>query len=329
MQFRTEISPLENLRGLIDHNSGILLLGSCFADSVGDLLRRDLFNVTVNPFGPLYNPLSIDRIVDRIVNGEDFTAADLFSDGHLFRSYLCHTLLTSTDPELMVSNLNDRLRMCRLTLASANPVIIITLGSAWVYRLKETGEVVANCHKQPARLFSHSMISLSEAIESLSHTVAMLRSASPNCKLIFTVSPIRHTAYGLHGNQLSKATLLLAENEICCSPDFGDCIYFPSYEAVIDDLRDYRFYASDMKHPSDVAVDYIYDLFTRSFFTDATIETARAARSLTRRLDHRMTGNDPEAQKKFINDTRQAADNLLQSHPELADALTKYNHLHV
>jgi hypothetical protein len=220
----------------------------------------------------------------------------------------------------VVSRINSKLVEAS-ELLRRSQVLIVTFGTAYVYESKKTQNVVSNCHKLPAAEFNRRLMSIDEIVNMWSLLIADLRVVNPGLKIIFTVSPIRHLADGAHGNQVSKSTLLLAVERLCSQLD--DLLYFPAYEIMIDDLRDYRFYASDMTHPSDVAVDYIYEIFSQSFFSEETRNLAQECEKLTRRLTHRHMTDDLLAIEKFNQSTQQIIEKLLLSHPSLGSAINK------
>lgn len=234
----------------------ILLLGSCFAENIGAKLAENKFNVDINPFGTLYNPASIAAALRMLLHPERFTANDLFRHEGVYHSFTHHSRFSSTSETECLEKINDRL------FASAQEIrktgyMVITLGTAYVYRLKSSGQVVANCHKLPEKMFDRSMLSVAEIVSEWKELLLSLWEQCPDLKILFTVSPIRHWKDGAHGNQLSKATLLLAADTLQTA--YPERIaYFPAYEIMMDELRDYRFYATDMLHPSELAVDYIW-----------------------------------------------------------------------
>lgn len=321
MEFRTVIKPDVN-KGLISHASRMVMLGSCFSDSIGNKLKENLFNVCVNPFGTLYNAASIASVIERIANPVPFSEKDLIVNGNLYCSWLSHSSLSSSSPSKAVEMLNLALDNARKSFEVAD-IVIITLGTSYVFNLKENGLTVANCHKFPANIFERTKLSVDETVNWIKRIIAAVHSLSAKAKLIFTVSPIRHTADGLHGNQISKATMLLAIDRICHTHS-DTCSYFPAYEALIDDLRDYRFYDSDMKHPSSVAVDYIYNLFSDAFFNESTKQLEKEARSLTKRLTHKMLTDDNLTISQFNNKTALLTEALLQRNPEITEALQRF-----
>lgn len=318
MKFRTEIQPLPYF-GLISHHDRIIMLGSCFTDNISSRLRDRMFAVAANPFGTLYNPASIHSAIERIAANRLFTAEQIHqgADG-LWFSYDCHTKLNSLDRGLMLEKLNTHLTRAHEFLKQAT-VACITLGTAWVFTLDSTGQVVANCQKQPASLFTRTRMSVETCAAHLHDIITILQYINPNIRIILTVSPIRHLADGAHGNQLSKSTLLLACEQAV--QNHNNVIYFPSYEIMMDDLRSYRFYASDMKHPSEVAIDYIYDIFAQSFFSNDTIELSQQALRLTLRAAHHPINMSDEAALKFRDDTINLINSLVTRHPELKKAL--------
>lgn len=286
MQFRTEISPLPDLRGAIDHSSRVWTIGSCFADNIGDRMLAEGFDIEVNPLGTLYNPLSILNSIAALVEGKVYTPADFFPHEGKFRSYDFHSIYSRPTAEEAAELVNSRLTQLHEGLQQLS-TLILTFGSARCFRLKSTGQAVANCHKQHPDLFRVDDLSVETCVEAISETISLMTRVCPELsRVILTVSPIRHKTYGLHTDKLSKATLLLACERVRQS-DPSLILYFPSYEIMMDDLRDYRFYASDMVHPSEVAVDYIYDLFSRTFYSDPTIREATSRLRAFRRTLHR------------------------------------------
>lgn len=283
MRFRTEIEPLRAPFGL-SHADRMVMLGSCFTDEIGSRLAADGFDVCANPFGALYNPLSICRCIDRMLDGTPYTASDLIDGPRGVHCLDYATRYSGTDPATVLDSLNADADRLRGALAGS-PVVFLTFGTAYVYRLRSDGRVVGNCHKFPASDFDRSLLDVDTIVEAVGRTAERLRLAGA-ARMVFTVSPIRHVADGLHGNTVSKAVLHLAVERLCGGSD-GFASYFPAYEIMIDDLRDYRFYASDMKHPSDVAVDYIYEFFSHTYFDAATRREAESRRRRYKASLHR------------------------------------------
>nr|WP_129731544.1 GSCFA domain-containing protein [Parabacteroides goldsteinii] len=279
----------------------MLLLGSCFAENIGTRLAGNKFNVDINPFGTLYNPASIAAALRMLLHPQRFTAGDLFGHEGVYHSFAHHSRFSSTSETECLRNINDRLE------ASANgfrktAYLVVTLGTAYVYRLKNSGEVVANCHKLPEKMFDRSMLTVAEIVSEWKELLLSLWEQNPELKILFTVSPIRHWKDGAHGNQLSKATLLLAVDELQAA--YPERIaYFPAYEIMMDELRDYRFYATDMLHPSELAIDYIWQRFTENFLSDETKGILKEWAEIQKAINHRPFQPESDAYKRFISQT--------------------------
>ncbi|MDE6264789.1 MAG: GSCFA domain-containing protein [Paramuribaculum sp.] len=318
-EFRTPVAPL-CYAGSISHTTPLLMLGSCFAANIGAKLEKDFFDVIVNPFGTLYNPASIAAACERIATGRRFTENDIVERDGLLHSWDCHSSLSSSSPdqELFIGTLNRMLYDLRVKIASVSTVIL-TFGTRHIFRLKESGKVVANCHKFPAATFEEEDLDVERCTAMISIAAKQLRQLNPEMRVILTVSPVRYVGEGLHNSTLSKSTLLLACDAVVKSHE--DIIYFPSYEILMDDLRDYRFYAADMKHPSEVAADYIYEIFSRSFFDKKTIDIANRCRRLAARLSHRPITGVPD--ESFALKTRELAANITMEFPELTQRINK------
>lgn len=322
MDFRTRVeisAPGYN----ISHCDKILMLGSCFSENVGERLARMMFDVDINPFGTLYNPESISVALGRLMDGALFSESELFQSNGMWHSFSHHSRFSSADKEKALRLINGRFSEAASALRQIKH-LVVTFGSAWVFRLAETGKTVANCHKLPASCFHRRLLNVEEIFASWETTVKRLVSLNPSVRILFTVSPIRHLADGLHGNRISKSTLLLAVERIVASCPQHAC-YFPSYEIVLDELRDYRFYAADMLHPSEVAVDYIMERFSDTFFLPETKRAAASCEKLQRMLQHRAMTDNVEEIEKFGAATRRYADELKQQMPYLESILTKKN----
>ena len=262
MEFRTRVE-LPEKGPEIKHSDSLMLWGSCFAENVGNLLTDNKFSCDVNPFGILYNPLSIAKALQQLLEEKVYELSDLeYRNGQWF-SLMHHTSFSSADSRQTLQCINERLESAARSLKTVN-WMIFTWGTARVYEWKENGEVVGNCHKLPDRLFSRRLLEVDEITRLYTPLLDRIRQVNPGVRFLFTVSPIRHAKDGMHGNQLSKATLLLAADYLCSR--YSDCHYFPSYEIMMDELRDYRFYADDMLHPSPLSIPGTSKRFTLSFF---------------------------------------------------------------
>jgi hypothetical protein len=280
MKFRTEIEPMSR-PFTISHNDHIVMLGSCFTDNVGKCLNMDGFDNEYNPFGALYNPASIARCINHAIEDFKFTEASLDKNEDQWHCLDFASVYCDKDQQRLLKRLNTELTAFAEKLLACN-ILIITFGTAWVFEKKDNNEIVGNCHKFIPSYFKRRRMSVSEIVQLWCQIIDNLKDK----RIIFTVSPIRHTADGLHGNNISKATLQLAIDELC--DKYDNCQYFPAYEIMNDDLRDYRFYAADMKHPSLVAVDYIYDFFSDSYFDNETKSRALMCRKEALRAAHRQ-----------------------------------------
>ena len=305
MKFTTPINIKPNKT--IDHNSRIVMLGSCFAENISKRLIDCGFDVVVNPMGILYNPKSIATALERLIAGTEFTEDELFYHNGLWASFMHHGSFSHADKNEALRTMNERLREGHEQLKNATH-LIITFGSAEVY--ERNGMVVSNCHKLPAREFTHRLLSVDE-IKNLYNKEA--QNIAP-LQTIFTISPVRYMGEGAHHGQLNKATLLLATNQICKSTGAD---YFPSYEIMMDELRDYRFYATDMIHPSEVAVDYIYERFAETYLTDEAIRTAEEVRKIKKSLSHRPLHPDSEEYEKFQKKLSQQIDAIAKKYPNI------------
>ena len=252
----------------ITHQDKLLLIGSCFADEIGEQLTMNGFQTMVNPFGTLYNPASIATLLLRCISERECNEVFADADG-TWHSWLHHTRFSAARKEVLQQRINQATQDATLFLCTAK-VLFITLGTAVIYRLEKDGMLVANCHKQPDKLFYRERMNAYDIVDQWKILLQLLQALNPELHIVFTVSPIRHKRDGLHVNQISKGILLQAVDEICTTnPTL--CTYFPSYEIMLDELRDYRFYADDMIHPSPLAVEYIWQRFQQAYMTPQTI----------------------------------------------------------
>ena len=312
MDFRTTIHTTDN-QGIMHHSDSYMMLGSCFSDNMGNKLRAAMVDVDVNPFGTIYNPYSIATSLERLMAGESERGIDLFEAGGVWNSYHFHSRYSLPDKQATLDKMNARIAAAHQRLATCN-TLIITLGTAVVYRLKSTGEVVANCHKVPQHHFTRTMASVDEMTATLGATLERLHAFNPGLRVIFTLSPIRHIADGLQVNSLSKASLRVTiDNLNRAYKDFTG--YFPAYEIMLDDLRDYRFYAPDMVHPSEVAIEYMWQVFQATYFDDASTQAIARCERVTKRLNHRPMSSNREVVERFNADTRSVVRNLAKEYP--------------
>lgn len=314
MEFRTQIKLPDGIPQLkpLDQT---LFVGSCFAENIGSEMAAYKFPCAVNPFGVLYNPASI-RLCFQELTGERKPEDFLFESETEWHSWLHDSSFYGNSREECLKELQDQLRETRQQLQKAH-TLFLTLGTNRIYRLKGQNLIVGNCHKQPSRLFEEITWDVRSCTEELESIIALCRQENPDINIVFTVSPYRYAKYGFHGSQLSKATLLLAADEICRThPDF--CFYFPAYEIVLDELRDYRFYKEDMLHPSPQAVAYIWECFQQTFFTPETKEFVKEWEVIRRALEHRPTRPDSKAYQDFLRKTLLKLESIRKKYPNLA-----------
>ncbi len=297
MDFRTKIT-IPKPPFTIDHKEALLLMGSCFAENMGIKLAQHKLNVTSNPFGILYNPLSVAQSLMRLLENSPIVADELFQHNGRWHSFLHHSRFSHHDKDEALSLMNDAFDSAVQALRTTS-CLLITWGTSYVYYNKENNNAVSNCHKLPEATFLRTRLTVEEVVATWSTLIEQLQTANPSLKILFTVSPIRHLRDGAHDNQLSKSVLLLAIDALC-SKYPSVCHYFPSYEILLDELRDYRFYDTDMVHPSAVAVDYIWQQFSDTFFTSACKATCAEWAKLDKLLRHRPLTTDVDVYNNFI-----------------------------
>lgn len=292
MDFRTAVS-VKPLDERIVYGDKLLFIGSCFADEVGTLCRGAGFDAEVNPFGVQFNPASIAQSVELLGGNQLFTEDDVVEVGGEFYCTFNHsTEFWNRSADGLLESINSSLVRNRRHFAESKWVIV-SLGTSWVYRHKERGCCVSNCHKLPSQLFGREFLSVEQSVELLKGMVERF----PDKQFIFTVSPLRHLKDGLHENQLSKSALLLAVDEVC-----RGCVnahYFPAYELLLDELRDYRFYKEDMIHPTEQAVHFIWDKFIGFGIADSEHEAMQLASDLSAMNRHRPFFPESESYRRF------------------------------
>ena len=310
-------TPVEARKSFLEitHRESILLLGSCFAQNIGNRLLENKFPACVNPFGTLYNPLSIATALHRIVTGEEFThsSPEIFESGEKWHSILHHGDYSRSEKSELLAAINSPLQKAHETIRTARTVIL-TFGTAYVYVRKSDNCVAGNCHKLPAALFTRKLLSINEIVETTAHCIDEILGINPDARILFTVSPIRHLRDGAHDNQKSKATLLLAIDEL--QKLYPTCTaYFPAYEIMLDELRDYRFYADDMLHPSAKAIEYIWECFDKCYFGEATRLLNTKTSEIARGLAHRPFDPKADAYRQFIAQLLLKIEAIEKEHP--------------
>jgi GSCFA family len=300
MNFQTKITiPQSDFK--IDYHSRMLSLGSCFAVNMANKFDYFKFENTANPFGILFHPIAIENLIDFAVSGKKFSEKDIFFHNEHWHCFDAHSDVSNADKTALIDNLNNIVQSTKIQLQAATH-IIITYGTSWVYRHLETNRIVANCHKVPQAAFSKEILAVSTIEKSIQNTLDLIQKINPNVHFIFTVSPVRHLKDGFIENQLSKAHLITA---IYQQMQTEHCVlnteYFPSYELMMDELRDYRFYAEDMIHPSPVAIDYIWQRFAETTISEATHSTMKEIETIQKGLAHRPFNPNSESHQQFLS----------------------------
>ncbi|MDR2886930.1 MAG: GSCFA domain-containing protein [Bacteroidales bacterium] len=291
MTFRTtfNIKPSETK---ITYSDSVMFLGSCFASYMGERMKLHKMPAIINPAGTIYNPESVLTTISNIISGKQAVADRLHNFNGTWISFDHHTGFSSDDPGKLLDKINECNEKA-LTFLKKASLLFITFGTARVYRLKETGATVSNCHKLPATCFYTELLSVESIADTWKQALDTLSAFNPGLKTVFTISPVRHWKDGAHQNQLSKSVLFLAIDRLL--KHSTNPAYFPAYEIQMDDLRDYRFYAGDMLHPSEQAVDYIWEKFSETYFDKATAELQTQVRKITRATAHRtVAGREAE-----------------------------------
>jgi hypothetical protein len=295
MELRTTFS-LEPFKNKITYNDRVMFIGSCFASSIGSQMEMGHMPVMINPAGTVFNPVSVCNTLDTITNGKKFFPEDLHYYNGTWLSFYHYTDFSSEDPSIVLEKINRRSKEAFEFLKRAR-FLFVTLGTARVYKLKKSDLIVSNCHKIPSDQFESKMLTVDEIVTLWTEQLDKLHLLFPQLQIVFTISPVRHWKDGAHGNQVSKSVLFVAVDELLkhkASPQ-----YFPAYELVMDDLRDYRFYDDDMLHPSSSAINYIWEAFTGCYLESNTINTWKEVVKITKAFNHRFN-MDSDIKKKYF-----------------------------
>lgn len=302
MKLITQIPLQKQSDKQIDYSSKIVLLGSCFTENIGDKLSYYKFQNTINPFGILFHPEAISTLVENALSNKNYQESEVFFNNEQWHCFDAHSKLSNVSKEQILKDLNLKLKATNTAIKTASHVVI-TLGTSWVYRYKKQNKVVANCHKVNANEFEKKLLSVAEIISSLQKMETLIKAENPNATLIFTVSPVRHIKDGFVENTQSKSHLITAIHQFLeanvatknyCS------VYFPSYEIMMDELRDYRFYKPDMMHPNETAINYIWEKFHQVWMSKNTINIMQAVDAIQKGLMHRPFNDKSEKHQKFL-----------------------------
>lgn len=311
MNFRTQI-PINKSDFSIDYHSKLLFLGSCFSENIGHKFQYYKFKASVNPFGIIFNSVSLEKLIKRVVYKNYFSDKDIFFHNDLWHCYEVHSELSSPNKNEFLNNLNSFIDLTNQQITELTHCFI-TLGTSWVYRNIESNEIVANCHKVPQKEFTKELLSKEENEKSLKNIISLIHSVNPNVNFIFTVSPVRHIKDGFFENNVSKGNLISSTYKIV-NYHLSIANYFPSYEIVMDELRDYRFFEKDMLHPNQLAIDYIWEKLSYAFFSNKTIEINKEVDVIQKALAHKPFNADSNAHLKFVNQLQSRINELQEKY---------------
>lgn len=313
MDFRTHV-PVKDGTPKIDHTSGVFLIGSCFVENIGDKLEWFKLKSLQNPSGIIFHPSPIRQFFQRMSNNEEFQKKDVLEFNGYWQSLEAHSDMRRETQEDCLEALNSQLKIGREFIENSSHVII-SLGTAWGYIYENTEKIAANCHKIPQKKFKKELSSINEIIndlEVINHSVSQI---NQNTTLIFTISPVRHLKDGFQENQRSKAHLIAAVHQFLESNPMTS--YFPSYEILMDELRDYRFYADDMLHPNNLAIEYIWKMFSENWFTERSLGLNREIDKIQKQLSHRPRAEDSPSHKKFLTKLQAKIEEIHKNYPEI------------
>lgn len=296
MKFRTEVNLSESNQK-INHKHRLIGLGSCFVDSIGQKLKLYKFQLLQNPFGTLYHPLAIENALSRIHSMTFYTQDEIFHHNDVYFSWDHHTNFDGISVNATLNKINSSLEIAG-EYARNSDFFFLTFGSSWAYELKGAEIIVANCHKVPGHHFEKILLQNAQIQNSLRTIYRLIFDLNPQATIITTISPVRHTKDGMVENTLSKARLINALHEI--NGEFENVSYFPSYELLMDDLRDYRFYKEDLIHPNDAALSYIWEKFSDAYFDEITKEKMKLVQKVQASINHRPFNTQTTSYKQFI-----------------------------
>ena len=289
-------------------------MGSCFSENIGERLILNKLPVLVNPFGILFNPISVVNALEDILEEKEFTEEDLHFENGLYHSFSHHGKFSATDADKVLTRINESRKEATLFLKETD-VLIVTLGSSWAYKYSKTNKFVANCHKIANKEFNKELLTVEGVVNPLKQVIEKLQTINPHLKVIFTISPVRHWKDGAEENTLSKSILNVAIHTLMDA--VSSVHYFPAYEMVIDDLRDYRFYKEDMLHPNKVAVDYVWKGFSDSFFSRETIELNKKISKVVTAGSHKPFNPESDNHQEFLKRQLILIEDLKLGYPKL------------
>lgn len=316
MELQTKILTRRE-KNQIDFQSQLLILGSCFTENIGSKLGYFKFQSLQNPFGILFHPLAIEKLISKAVQNEPYAEEDVFYLNERWHCFDAHSDLSDPSSEKLLEKLNHGLQKANQRINKSTH-IIITLGTAWVYRKNESNSIVANCHKVPQKEFSKELLNVDEIQKSIENIVNLISSLNEKAQVIFTISPVRHLKDGFVENQRSKAHLIAAIHDfLSFRAQSRNVTYFPSYEIMMDELRDYRFYESDMMHPNELAVEYIWRKFKDVWISPKAYPVMDKVDAVQKGLRHRPFHPGSEQHQRFLKSLEEKMKYLLKTYSHM------------
>ncbi len=315
MKLQTKIPLEKQPKNLIEYKSNMLLIGSCFVENIGNKLDYFKFQNLQNPFGILFQPLAIEKLITNAINEKEYSGNDIFFHNEQWHCFDAHSKLSNVSKEDLLTDLNKKIKYTSQQINESTH-IIITLGTAWVYRYVETDTIVANCHKVPQKKFLKELLSVDEISKSLQSIEELIRSVNKKASILFTVSPVRHLKDGFIENMQSKAHLITAIHQVVGSRN--NLHYFPSFEIMMDELRDYRFYNEDMIHPNQTAINYIWEKFQSVWISNEASKTMEAVDGIQKGLQHKPFNPNSEEHLQFLQNLELKIKEIQSAHPKIS-----------
>jgi hypothetical protein len=311
MKLQTQIPLQKQSINHIDYTSNLFLLGSCFSENIGNKFAFYKFQSVQNPFGILFHPKAIENLITNAINQKEYSEDDIFFLNERWHCFEAHSSVSTENKEEILSNLNSSISITHKQLKQSSH-IVITLGTAWTYRHIATDTTVANCHKIPQKKFLKELLSVDEITENIEAIVSLIKSVNPKALILFTVSPVRHLKDGFIENQQSKSHLISAIHQVTNNSNVS---YFPSYEIMMDELRDYRFYAEDMIHPNQTAINYIWESFSEAWVSDKVKNTMREVATIQTGLSHKPFNPNSAQHQQFLENLSLKIEKLQKEYP--------------
>lgn len=306
--------PIKSFESKLNYKQKMVFVGSCFAENIGELMQQSKFDVVLNPNGIVYNPQSISMAIQRYILNEQHVEKDLFYANECWNSWEHHSRYSNSNKEVCLNELNTQLNAAHNQLKQAD-WLFITFGSSFIYKHIESNQLVGNCHKVPQQQFEKLFLNSLDVIAEYKILIEKLKDFNPKLKIVFTVSPVRYVRDGVVENNLSKAHLLATVHQLV--NDYSTVFYFPAYELVIDDLRDYRFYKTDMVHPNEQAIEYVFQKLKEVLFDSETIDAFEKINDILKASAHRPFNSDSEEFKKFKSRYLKRCKELQESNPTI------------